>query len=485
MTNPLIYFYTDGACGTGKTFQAIDKIAMSGGKHIFVVDQKKMMPERQRMLGDALIDLGNNMKTAMITSDDNRNSKDWSVRNRVHGLGREYEDDDDVCVFITHEAMRMCDFSDFQGWNIWIDEVPDIMDNQSINICVSKMIFKQLYNLEPIMKDEKPSGWSTVTLRDTTIDLASIASDDLINGLRSLHRRVLDNHKTGRRAVIVNGNTWDDFDKNNKSTWFSIWSPEGLSSMLSVNFLGNAFTDSLTFQIMKSMWPNIQWKEVTSNNVREFKDRQVNIHFFAENHNSSRTLFGSEEGKSILGRISRHINSLTKGREHIWMCNKAEDDVLPLVGTKLSPKQAGTNDFKSVTAATAIYSVKPDAEQRKVYEMLGVDPEYYTETNERENILQFMCRTSIRDPENESTVDLFVYDKTQAMYLKRYFDRDTRGYAKPNMILHDLGFAKMERKPGRPTVEVTEEEIAARKAKKNEAAKLRMAAKRAAAKKDK
>jgi len=472
MTHSLIYYYTDGACGTGKTHQALSKIVMAGGRHLFVVDRKETMIERQATVTKIAIATGHYMPTLCVMSGDDRNTKKHGVRRRIHDLPTDYGDHPDVCVFITHEAMRMCDFSDFSGWSIWIDEVPDVMDNETMNIAVSRVIFESLYDLDPILTEAGDStGWSEVVSRDPTVDLAMIASDDVAHGLRSLHRRVMEAKATNRRSVIVNGDAWSEFVGDKKCNWFSLWSPEYLANFQSVTFLANAFTNSLTFQIMRSMWPDIEWMEVRTNVNRVFKPRSVMIHYYADNHVASRTLFSSEAGKRNLEAISIDINSRIGDRDHIWMCNKAQDDAVRLMGRKLSPKQAGSNEYQHISAATCIYSVKPDADQRKVYDLLGIDPDYYTETNERETILQFMCRTSVRDPDSTAPIDLFVYDKAQAEYLLRYFERDQRGYAAASMQLHDLGFAQIERKTGRPVIARSVEE-------KRELARIRKARQR-------
>lgn len=468
----LIYYYTDGACGSGKTYQALLKIAMAGGRHLFVVDRKETMMERQAMMTRIALDCEADMPTLCVTSDCDRKAKKLGVRRRIHDLASQYADQPDVCVFITHEGMRMCDFAEFSQWSIWVDEVPDIMDNESMNIGVSRSIFENLYTLVPILdRDGEQTGWSEITAKDAETDAAMVARDDLANGISALHRRVLDAKATGRRSVIVNGTDWTAFDVNNKITWFSLWSPELIANFQSVNFLANAFTHSLTFQIMRSMWPHIEWMEVRTNAQRDFEKRRATIHYFADSHLASRNLFGSDRGKANLAMVCADINARIGAREHIWMCNDSDADSVSLKGRKLAPKQAGSNEYAAISAATCIYSVKPDAHQRKVYELLGVDPAYYCETNERETILQFMCRTSLRDPASTTDLDFFVYDREQAEYLLRYFNRDDRGYVDATMELHDLGFADVERKAGRPSKNLTPEE-------KREVARLRKAAQR-------
>jgi len=482
MDRDATYYFTDGACGTGKTHNALKTIASSGGLHLYVTDRREAIMERSAKIVSLLADVGATMSVVSIISERDRKTQSWSVRRRVQDLPASWHATDDVCVFITHEAMRMCDLSEFTGWSIWIDEVPDIMDNETMQIGVSKSLFDRLYCLDPISNDDgEPSGWSGVRLRGSEASLAHIAQDDIANGLRAFHRRLTDQHEHDRRAVVVNASRWDEYGPDKRCNWFSIWSPEHLSAFNRVTFLANAFTDSLTFQIMRAMWPSIEWKKVQADGSRKFKQRTVTIHYYAERHQASRKLFNSDAGRAYVQAICDDIRVRVTS-DHIYMTNGAEDEIVFLPGTKLSPKQAGSNEFSAINAATCIYTVKPDHEQRKAYELLGIDPDYYIETNERETILQFMCRTSVRDPESVCHVDLFVYDKTQADFLRRYFDRDQRGYAVATMQLHDLGFAYAERKRGRPVVVRSEDDQARRATDRREADRLRKAARRAALK---
>jgi hypothetical protein len=66
-------------------------------------------------------------------------------------------------------------------------------------------------------------------------------------------------------------------------------------------------------------------------------------------------------------------------------------------------------------------------------DVLGIDRRAWERSIEHEAILQFVTRTSVRDPDNCSPVRLWVFDRDQALYLKTYFDG--LGFASATMSL--------------------------------------------------
>jgi hypothetical protein len=481
---PSIYYYTDGSCGTGKTHHAIHNIMAYGGKHLFVVDRREVIAERKAMAlsmacreTPVIIDY--------IASREDRTAMTRSVTAQIMDLPSRFEGCPHALVFITHEAMRLCDFSAFADWQIWIDEVPSILDQKTMRLRASAEMLAQSYKLVPVEGVESTNEWCELRLHeDCKYDLAKLAEDDLLSPLIPLHRRIME-AEAGRRTVITTTSDWSELTQRGASfNWFSIWSPEHLSTFAKVHFLANDFRNSLTYRIIRQVWTDIEWREVRINSGRVFERRRVFIHYYAEKHIARRTLFDSPVGVERLGAIAQDINSRVNRVDHIWSCNSGDEYKLPLIGERLSPKKAGSNSYSDRHAATMIYTAKADNHQRTVYRLLGLDPLYHCETNEREAIVQFMTRTSIRDPRSREDVHLFVYDHEQAEYLRDYFLRDDRQYVEPIVELRDLGFAHEvhDSKPGRKVPLLTAEEMEAKAAAKREAARIRMAKKRAEAK---
>lgn len=481
-------YYNSAPCGTGKSYQAAQRIVGLEGRYIVVRDRVKAALEFQRHLTEISIGMGRILPIAVISNERGR-----SVRLEVENVVNDYDSLPHVVVIITHKAMQMCDFSSFAGWDIIIDETPNVLDQQELQTGLSVEFFKKNYVLTPLNET-----WSSVTLTREGWQLtpADLEQDDCVRMLRVFHERVthasdLPDDATrdmmkrahagpaGSRAVISNLSAWDDMQDGRQWTWWSLWSPLQLSAFNSVTIMANAFDASMTFKILRNVHPDIEWIPVNSVNTRNFAHRRVVIEYFARNHVASRALFGEEVGRDNLHRIARYL----QGRNQIWMANERHEDYLDGIGGRqLSPQQAGSNQFALYHAATAIYTAKPSDAMRSVLEVLGVGDGAWTHTNEYEIILQFMARTSIRNPDSTEPVTMTVYDENQATYLSDYFA--AQPYCDVEMRHVDLDLTDHARKRGRPALVMSPEEadakVAADRAKRAAAQKVRRASAKAA-----
>ncbi|MES3048098.1 hypothetical protein [Sphingomonas faeni] len=391
-------------------------------------------------------------------------TKGQSVRLQVEDIPNDYNHYDHVVVIITHRAMMMSDFSAFHGWSIIIDETPVVLDRQDLQTSQSREFFERNYALETIHK-----SWASVTLtRDgwgTTA--ADLERDDCFRMLRTFHDRVTAStflpddcdtrmvrrahkHEASRRAVIGNLLDWSDMEDGRRWTWWSLWSPHQLDAFTSVEIMANGFDKSLTFQMLRNLNPMIEWEEVKLKSTRVFANRRVRIEYFADQHAASQSMFETEAGQANLKAIARYLAD----RDQIWMANERHEEHLDVMGgLKLSPLQAGSNEFAKYHSAAAIYCAKPSAETRAVMTLLGVEPEVWTHSQEFEPILQFVCRTSIREPQSTETVTFAVYDKDQASYLASYFA--DQPYCDVEVEHISLSITDVRRQRGRKTVDTS------------------------------
>ncbi|EJU12875.1 hypothetical protein LH128_11608 [Sphingomonas sp. LH128] len=132
-----------------------------------------------------------------------------------------------------------------------------------------------------------------------------------------------------------------------------------------------------------------------------------------------------------------------------------------------------------VSHAAAIYSAKPSSNLRGLLTALHLDPVIWTRSVEFETILQFVTRTSVRDPANRTPVHLWVFNRAQAAYLKDYFD--TLPYVAATMRHVPLGVGLLPAaQGGRPVIVLTPEEQERRKANRRKLDAERKRRKRAA-----
>jgi hypothetical protein len=486
-----IKYYT-APCGAGKSFQAATRMINTPGRYIVVRDRVEAISEYQTQLYAMAVAANVDIRIHSIVAE-----KGQSVRLNVEEIPEKYNVHHAI-VLITHKALTMCDFSGFSGWSIIIDETPVVIDRQDLQTSQSRAFFEANYELTNLTNDkDKPTGWSGVTLSKEGWELApaDFENDDCFRMLRIFHERVTAasvapedaSQRIARRAtdnvqraVIGSLDDWQDMDDGRRWTWWSLWSPKQLSAFDSVEFMANSFDKSMTFEVLRNFNRDIDWIEVPLSAGRKFEDRKVVIRFYTRGHVASMTLFDTDAGKGYLNAIAKHQ---ARDRQ-IWMANDRHAGELDgMGGLRLKPHQAGSNAYANQHAATAIYAVKPSAETRALMHLLGVHPDVWTRSYEHEAILQFVNRTSIRDPKSTETVTLTVYDKEQADYLASYL-RD-QPHCDVEVAMIDLGFANVERtksgvKARVLTVDEAEAKKAARKEQKTKAQRARRAKLKAA-----
>lgn len=453
----MIINYCNAPCGAGKTHDGLIRMLSVKGRYLLVRDRKEVITEFHASMFRTMSERNQFVEVKAVTSEGNQ-----SVRRTVEELPEKYDDDSHVIVLITHRALLMSDFSSFIGWHIVIDETPSILDQQTLVSKRSRQFFERHYKL-----DHGHPIWSGITLTrdgwDTT--LADLEEDDCNRLLTVLHDRVTDASpmptdadlpvriqrraaRSSGRAVLTNLRQWSDMEDGRRWTWWSLWTPDRLEAFESVEFLANGFDQSITYKLLKSMCPTIEWVERKLPSSRQFQTRNVLVEYYSEKQDASKTLFESETGKSYLNLIAKHLAGEVG---QIWMANDDHGDELKgMGGERLRPKKAGSNAYAGRDAATAIYAAKPSPEARTVLKLLGVDSSVWTETHEHETVLQFVCRTSIRDPESTRPVTIRVFDRATAEYLARYFENQP--HCVTTMELVDLGFANAKPNAGgRPT----------------------------------
>lgn len=479
-----IKYYT-APCGAGKSYQAATRMINTPGRYIVVRDRIEAIAEYQTQLYAMAVKADVDVPIHSIVA-----VKGQSVRFKLEEIPSKYNVHHAI-ILITHKALMMCDFSGFRGWSIIIDETPVVIDRQDLQTSQSRSFFETNYQLENITNDKnKRTGWSGVTLSKAGWNIAPVdfENDDCFRMLRIFHERVtaasvLPDDATQRmarrsvdevqRAVVGSLDEWSDMDDGRRWTWWSLWSPKQLAAFDSIEFMANAFDKSMTFEVLRNFDRDIEWIEVPLAAGRKFERRKVVIRHYTDRHVATATLFDTPEGQGYLNAIAKH----QAHDRQIWMTNDRHADALSMMGgLKLKPHQAGSNAYADQHAATCIYAVKPSSETRAMMHLLGVDPSVWTRSYEFEAILQFVNRTSIRDPKSTETVTFSVYDKEQADYLASYFRDQPHCDVSVEMI--DLGFANVKRTkagvaPRVLTVDEAEAKRLVRKTQKTEAQRKR------------
>ena len=488
------FYYDERPCGAGKSYDECLNIINNAGLYLYAVERKAALEERAKEIREMAAEAGVNVKVATICSTGRNGYRDPdliglrspSVRVRVQGLHNTYTGGH-VVVVITHEALKAADLSGFHGWRLVIDERPSIWDRQSLSCRLSKGLLTQHFRLEELEVTDGETINRIVSASDATAK--EFDEDTCGSPLAVLSQRII-----GDRCIVATRLTsFDQLDTDRRWEWWSLWKPTALLVFERVTVLAHALTASITYRVMQANWPEIEWENLNRKTKLRHAHRRVEVHYYAQAHQASRTLWGSPVGRRFLLAIGQDIARRVGPERLIWTCNSEErdmfmgmDDDEPLMpGRFLTPRQQGSNRWQASNEAAILYTAKPSAADISVAKLIGISPEAIVETRELDIMVQFACRTSVRVAESTETVHLYVYDEVQARHLEAYFD--STGYCDVVLDLIDspgVGVANYERDstPGRKAKVLTREEVEAAQIAKREKATARKRRQRAAKK---
>lgn len=456
-------YYDDSPTGVGKTTRAITTLCRQPCKALFITERKNAFDELEGEMRRVAAHMGTRPLIRRVHSDPS--NRGGSVVEEIEALPDRYAGCSHLIVIATHAALLRSDFSDFAGWRIVIDEVPAFLDFEEKRTHLDASFFERHYALEQVV-----GRWHAITLTEAghTITAADIRADQSHAHLGVFHARVIEASRPGaKRVVLSNLADWQEMaDRKVQWCWASVFSLRELAAFDRVELLGNRFRSDIGSILADWLEvEEVEWEALPPlTSARRFEHRSLTIHYFFDRP-ASKSLFGTDQGKAALAAIGQHLATVLPKAHSIWTANDTADSGCPtpksLLGLPetdhLTPRQAGTNRHMSVSHAAAIYSAKPSSNLRGLLTALNLDPVIWTRSVEFETILQFVTRTSVRDPANGTPIHLWVFDREQAIYLKDYFD--TLPHVAASMRHVPLGLElALPNKGGRPALVLTPEE---------------------------
>jgi len=424
-------YYDQSPMGFGKTQNAINSITSRKCNVLFITERIESFAELRDRISQSAAKHSTHPTVACVHSGTHR--RNISVAREVEALPDHYRSNDHVIVLATHAAMLRSDFSNFSDWEIIVDEVPQFLDFEEKCTHLDHAFFQRFYRLHQLT-----AGWSIVEATDAGLALtpADIRRDESHNHLATFHGRVLEASREGsKRRVLCNLKDWEGMaDREIQWCWASAFSLWELAAFAKVTLLGNRFRSDVGSQISETLnIQSIEWVELPSlKGRRNFQSRRVHISYFSDHRKASRFLFDSEKGRAMLVEIGKRLAQELRGHGHIWTANDQKmATVTPRTSLEIgglgaaqyiSPRQAGTNSHREISHAAIIYSAKASPNLVSLLNVLGIDRSEWERSVEYETILQFATRTSVRDEGNSSPVHLWVFDREQANYLKKYFE---------------------------------------------------------------
>lgn len=407
------FYYSDAHCGGGKTFWAIQQMAGVEGRYLYAVDRRAVMAGRAGEVEGVAAQVGKVPSVPVIRSSMGDDDKGGTaqVRQALEAAAATYATSRHVVVVVTHEALMSADLRGFGGWTAIIDEAPATLAVGTRRTPALAPWLKANYALKP---DPDDPGWSLVEPAGGILPLAHVSEDDTLSGWQGFHKRVLAGHE-----VYCSVTDWDAVADGRQWTWYAPWRFSNLAAFDEVFVLANAFHSSLSYLVAQKVEPQVRFQPLTITDTRTWARRTATISYFAEAHVASASFWSGEAGGRCLAQVAEWI-AKNSDNNHIWTCNAAREGVfgaVPIKGQRLTPRQHGSDDFKHISTASVVYSAKLNPSEVPVFARLGITPEQVQRAREREDILQFSLRTSLRDPASTQPVEIRVYDRQQATFL--------------------------------------------------------------------
>lgn len=452
-TNQIIqksnFSFIDGRPGAGKSVAAREDIAKRYNRRekIAIATQTTALSEEYQ----------NYFEKAGIKS------KVFTVKTHEKGVGRgvkRYLRECDGTILIFNQSVLFNSELDGEGWTLFIDEIPSIFKPITIKfdlgnplkarghyeqrellkrmMCYEDWEFNNQSGVEGYRVVKKTEGMAAASLADMYTN-----GDEeegiycLKDNVRKLMKYVSD---INRRVYIDAVSAKKFFEGADKVilTFYVVDQPASVSSFDSVVFIGANFKKSFLYRIWGE---SASFQSNTSLagklNHQDFSGRDIKI-FYVSYHTFSKSLFkkigeGVERAgyKTIVNATERVVADVFGDAHHIYCLNHKKDasdeDIIWSLknGTSVSPNPRGLNCYRDCDVAIHLAALNLDPWTLQfLHKFYGISPAEAREAHTFEMVLQFLCRTSIREADSTQKVIFVVGDKETAEYLARYFCRE-------------------------------------------------------------
>jgi hypothetical protein len=415
------------------------------GLWVYAVDRRDEVPARERMIRDFADAAGT---VPVICRAYSTGMGPIRVHQLIADAATKYAGREHVILVVMHEGLKMSDLGGFTGWKLIIDEIPDVWDSGSV---CSPSLYRQLeacYRLEEPKKkpkDKTKMGWSKVVMLPDAPSVADLIKDHTMAPWVLFHRRV-----KSRQGVHVSLKNWSDSVDGEAWQWYSIWNPSELAAFDDVWIVGNCFTQTVTYKLLKHFFGGqIDFVPFKVGGGVTFVRRKLTIRYFTSSHRAAAGLFQSPEGQDCIRRWAKWVHDHSQDQRHYWCANTKNANQLRyyLPGDPCSSKIAGSNAFQDYHLCSILYSAKPNPTQDKPLRQFGITDDDIQRSREYEDLIQIAFRSSLRLPQSTVPVEVRVYDMQQAEFLRDYllgagFDLDI------DLIYEDIGINHIVRGKG-------------------------------------
>ncbi|MCW2478137.1 hypothetical protein [Candidatus Symbiopectobacterium sp. NZEC135] len=378
--------YISADCGAGKTYSLTQMIQRTDDRYIIVQGTLQLVEQTKSTLGEIC---------KVITSKDSD-----SVENDLHAFLMKPTH---RVLIITDKAFtRITDLSLLRQWKIYLDDVVNFHSYNVINTEKKYEVEHQLF------KD-----FDSLSKQYLTAKAITEFSDDLVQTMSTRFGFIQDYDH-----FVMNSNFFDKIGKsgntdiystaNNQLTilaWINIAKYIGQD----ITFMANKFEESLIYKSDPKLFEEINLDGMLKRKVPV--QNRLKVYYFSEER-FSRTY--RNNNPDALSKVAEWINNNVC--EYFYTTNSDNKNILN--GKYIDPISRGMNSYQDYTKCVWLVSMKPSPVETKQLElMFKLTREEVVQARERENLYQFVQRSNLRDYDSAEIIEVYVFDKEQALSL--------------------------------------------------------------------
>lgn len=331
-------------------------------------------------------------------------------------------------LLITWSTFQNINFANDYSMDVIFDEIPAIMEPITLNIAETHSIIT-----ECIIRAPETSVHSHLLPKDNKV-LTSIyenrKKDNQYAYFQGLAGKLLSRHwsvytNTAQYYKMITGKKSDQPEQIDFFTVLRTSAFKGFRSVI----IGSAnFEDSLLYELLKDD-PTIKLKEHPEiSRALRYKTHPngslLDIHY-AINGNWSKNIM--REPKAI-EKVVAAFESVLNGNEYVWAANNSIEQSPFLAGAscRLPASPHGLNEFQRYHCVATIgaFNLKPSA-IAFIEAKFGIPGERIRIAINNEMNYQIVCRTSLRDIDDNSRKIVCVPDENLALWLQSKFPGST------------------------------------------------------------
>lgn len=382
--------YISSDCGSGKTTQIISLVNSTTNRYIIVQNTINLINQTANSITNAkkiTTETTNNVLKAVYDF----------LTNPTHRV-----------LLITDKIfLALKDIDLLKSWTIFIDDVVSFYTTQTYNTDKKYLIeFDIFENFEDV-----GDNYVSATKRKQIDDDISAKSSELFKNI-DVHDYFILNSNFFDKIQGVNGafTYKNEVNQLNLISWVDI----SKYKELDITFMSNNFKDTVLYIGNKELFT-----EGSLENLRKRKtpiEERMNVYYFSKNKRMSKTYRISNQDK--VQKVCDYINANLSN--FYYTLNNDSKQFFNLNGEFISCDTRGINSFQTYDTCVWLASLKPSPAEIKACELIfNITKDELIKSREYESIYQFVNRSKLRDYNSTEKVDVYVFDKEQAMTLSK------------------------------------------------------------------